>query len=135
MQLPLDDSDDGNVSDGSDGMSISSRQTYASQASNSSLGYKSRSHLRKHPSLKTAKQRFMDLVEKLVKIANLVENNSSYTKLSASLVNVIMSAKPLIPKQSFEKIYAVEPQVLLHPRRIRQKPQVSKAFIKKPNYS
>lgn len=65
------------------------------------------------------KDKFMSLVKKLQKIAEVVENTDNLNKLSATLVNVILEAKPLIPSDKVGVLYEEEPRVLLHPRRIR----------------
>ena len=97
--MDLEDSDDGDDSDGSDGMSYSSRQT-----TNTNYSY---TNNQKQAITKptNAKERFLQLVTKLSKIAEVIDKGSYFTKLSAAVVNVIMTAKPWIPREKFDKIY------------------------------
>lgn len=76
---------------------------------------------RNHRIKRNAKEKFLDLVARLVKIANLLDEQINFTKLSAALINVIMMVKPLISKEKFADIYKEEPRPLLHPRRVRRR--------------
>ena len=123
-QISLEHSDDdGDDSDASDGGSRLSLTT-PSQCSMQSNGFTNYPLKRPSDYPRNAKERFLHLLKKLSKLAEFVENTSVFTKLSAGLVSVMMTAKPMIPKETFSKIYTEEPRPLLHPRRTRKSQSV-----------
>ncbi|XP_067949532.1 uncharacterized protein [Watersipora subatra] len=72
---------------------------------------------------RTAKEKSLSLVKKLYKIVNAVDsdNTEDMNKLMAALVDVMMVAKPLVPKDKVGVIFEDEPRPLAGPRRIRPK--------------
>lgn len=67
----------------------------------------------------------MFLLRRLNKVANIVQTDEDYKAMSALLVDLMLKAKPFIPKEKLSYIYQEEPRQLLHARRVRSyKPKV-----------
>ena len=68
---------------------------------------------------RNSKDKFMALVKKLYRISNALEDEKDITKLTASVINVIMEAKPMVPEEKASVLFEEEPRALVYPRRIR----------------
>ena len=60
---------------------------------------------------RTPQDRYFSLLKKLENVGRALEENSSFIKLSSALVNVMVLAKPLLPKHKVDEIYKVAPAV------------------------
>lgn len=69
---------------------------------------------------RTPKQQFMFILKKLFKMSKVLEKDEDFAELSVDLINLMLKAKPLVPKQKLGYIYQEEPRPLLHARRKRK---------------
>ena len=60
--------------------------------------------------------RLKSLVTKLTEIVDFVDDPESINKLSATLVNVIMMAKPMVPERYVSELYKGEPAAYKPPK-------------------